>query len=302
MEEEKTQIKTQTPAAPKITVKQLVQAVLGAILFGAGVNLFVVPSGVYNGGILGISQLLYYLVQHVAPALAFGSFTSVMYYLLNIPLFVLSYKSFGRNYFIRNLMCVTVESLALAWIPVPKEMIVDSVLTSTIIGGLIAGAGSGLIFRSRSAAGGLDIIGVYLTSKFKNFSVGRLSMSVNFVIYTICALTMNISVAIYSLIYSVTSSMTVDHLHEQNINTEMMIFTKKEPALIISYITGELHHSCNYWKGVSGYSGEEEYIIYTVISKYDTHRLDHFLKVYDEHVFAVKSNGVGLDGNFKKYL
>ena len=286
----------------KITPQELVQAILGSIIFAAGVNLFVVPAGIYNGGVLGISQLLYFLVQHVAPDLAFAGFTSAVYYILNLPLFFLSYRTFGRNYFIRNVMCVTVETIALAWIPVPKTMIVDSVLTSTMIGGLTAGVGAGLIFRSRSAAGGLDIVGVYLTQRFKDFSVGRLTIGVNLVIYTICAITMDVSVAIYSLIYSFTNSMTIDRLHEQNICTEMTIFTKKDPQRIIHYITQQLHHSANYWEATSGYSGDKEYIIYTVVSKYDTHKLDTFIKHYDEHVFAVKSNGVSLDGNFKKYL
>ena len=143
---------------------------------------------------------------------------------------------------------------------------------------------------------------MYLTRKYTDFSIGRLSLAVNAVIYTICALTMNVSVAIYSIIYSVFLNLTVDHIHEQNICTEMTIFTKKDPLQIVNFITSELHHSANYWEGISGYTGEKDYIIYTVISKYDAHKMDVFLKQYDEKVFAVKNNGVSLDGNFKKQL
>ena len=285
-----------------LTKNEYMNSIFGAILFALGVNFFVVPSGIYNGGVLGISQLLYALVRHVAPSLAVHNFTSILYYILNVPLFVLSYRAFSKNFFLRNILCVTVETIALALIPVPKEMLVDSRLTSTIIGGLVAGAGAGLIFRSRSSAGGTDIIGMYLTRKYTDFSIGRLSLAVNAVIYTICALTMNVSVAIYSIIYSVFVNLTVDRIHEQNICTEMTIFTKKDPHKIVDFITSELHHSANYWEGISGYTGEKDYIIYTVISKYDAHKMDIFLKQYDEKVFAVKNNGVSLDGNFKKQL
>ena len=92
------------------------------------------------------------------------------------------------------------------------------------------------------------------------------------------------------------------HVHEQNICTEMTIFTKKDPERILRFITDDLHHSANYWNAISAYSHDKEYIIYTVVSKYDAHKLDAFLKNYDEHVFAVKSNGVAYLGRFHKYL
>lgn len=288
--------------AIRMTKMEVVTTILGSILFALGVNWFISPCGTYNGGVLGISQLIYTLVSRAFPSLASFNFTSVLYYILNVPIIYLAYRELGRHYFRRTLLCVTVETVALALIPTPKEMLVDSTLTSVIIGGIIAGAGSGMIFRSRSSAGGTDIIGLVLTKKYKNSSVGKLSIAVNAVIYGICALTLNVSVAIYSIIYSVISSLTIDHMHDQNIVTAMTIFTKKDPHRIISYITSELGHSANYWEATSGYTGEKEYIIYTVVSKYDAHKLDVFLMDFDHHVFAVKNNGVSLDGNFRKKL
>lgn len=277
-------------------------SVVGAVIFAFGINFFVVPSNIYNGGVLGISQLLTAFVTHFVPQLLFPKFTSVVYYLLNVPLLILAFRSFGRMFFVRNVACVTIETVAMMIIPVPDRMLVDSVLTSTIIGGLITGLGAGLIFRSGAAAGGTDIIGMYLTKKKGNFSVGKLAIGVNAVIYAICAATMNLSVAIYSIIYSVAMNITIDRIHVQNIMTEMTIFTKKDPQKIIQFITEELNHSANYWEATSGYTGEKSYIVYTVVSQYDAHKLDGFLMAFDSKVFAVKNRGVSLDGNFVKKL
>lgn len=279
-----------------------IMSIVGSIIFAFGINFFVVPSDIYNGGVLGISQLLNAFVKNYMPQLLFPKFTSVVYYLLNVPLLVLAFRSFGRMFFFRNVLCVTLETIAMMIIPVPDKMVVDSVLTSTLIGGLVTGLGSGLIFRSGAAAGGTDIIGMYLTRKRRDFSVGKLAIGVNAVIYAICAVTMNFSVAIYSIIYSVAMNITIDRIHVQNIMTEMTIFTKKDPEKIIQFITKELNHSANYWEATSGYTGEKSYIVYTVISQYDTHRLDGFLMAYDSKVFAVKNRGVSLDGNFIKKL
>ena len=285
-----------------ITTQEIILSAVGAVIMAAGINWFVVPSGIYNGGVLGISQLINTFSHRMTHSLAGINITSIVYYLLNLPLFVLAYKGFSRNFFLRNVMCVTVETIALALIPTPRDLLVESEITSAIIGGLIAGYGAGLIFRSRSSAGGTDIIGMYISRTHQNLSVGKLSLIINIFIYTVCALTMNVTVAIYSIIYSVCYNTVIDHVHEQNICTEMTIFTKKDPEKILKFITDDLHHSANYWNAVSAYSHDQEYIIYTVVSKYDAHKLDAFLKNYDEHVFAVKSNGVAYLGRFHKYL
>ena len=285
-----------------MTSKEIFFSVAGAVIFAAGVNWFVVPSGIYNGGVLGISQLINTFSHRATHALAGINITSIVYYLLNLPLFVLAYKGFSRNFFFRNVLCVTVETLALALLPTPGNLLVDSALTSAIIGGIIAGYGAGLIFRSRSSAGGTDIIGMYISKKRQGVSVGRLALAINLFIYTVCALTMNTRVAIYSIIYSVCMNLVIDKVHEQNICTEMTIFTKKDPWRILQFITEDLHHSANYWEATSAYSHEKEFIIYTVVSKYDARKLDAFLKSFDEHVFAVKSSGVAYLGRFHKYL
>ena len=285
-----------------ITTREIFFSILGAVIFACGINWFVVPSGIYNGGVLGISQLINTFVHRAGGALAGINITSIIYYLLNLPLFLLAYKGFSRNFFLRNVLCVTVEAIALAVIPSPRELLVDSAITSAIIGGIIAGYGAGLIFRSRSSAGGTDIIGMYLSKKYQNLSIGKMSLYINAIIYLICALTMNVTVAIYSIIYSVFMNAVVDRVHEQNICTEMIISTKKNPEKILRFITAELHHSANYWEAVSAYTHEKEYIIITVVSKFDAHKLDAFLKNYDDHVFAVKKNGVAYLGRFHKYL
>ncbi|MDD6212960.1 MAG: YitT family protein [Clostridiales bacterium] len=295
--------KKNTASSPlRITGKELFLSLAGALLFSSGVNFFIVPSGIYNGGVLGISQLLNTFLRNIFPVINNFPFVSVVYYLLNVPLFYLAYRQLGHHFFFRSVICVTAETIFLALIPSPSAMLVDSTITSTIIGGLMAGAGSGMIFLARSSAGGLDIIGMYLTKKYKMLSIGKLSMGVNAIIYAICALSLDVSVAIYSIIYSVVSSMVIDRIHEQNICTEMTIFTKKDPENVINFITNSLGRSATYWEGTSGYSHDPSYIIYTVVSKYEAHRLEAFLKEYDSRIFAIKNHGVAIEGNFQKKL
>ena len=285
-----------------ITKREALQLLAGSIIYAAGVNLFVSPAGTYSGGVMGITQLLYTFAKGAFPVVATFPFISIVYYLLNVPLFFLAYNQLGMNFFVRTVICLTTESLFLSIIPVPNAMLVDTVSTSAILGGLCCGYGAGLIFLSRSSGGGMDVIGMVMTKKYQSFSIGKISMSVNAIIYLICALTQDVSVALYSIIYAAVNSIVVDKVHAQNICSEITVYTKENPELLLDFITKTMGRSATYWDGTTAYGRDRNHVIYTVMSKYEVRRFENFLRHFDPHAFAVKSHGVAVEGNFKKKL
>lgn len=66
-----------------------------------------------------------------------------------------------------------------------------------VIGGIVAGSGSWLILRGGSSGGGQDILGLYYTKKFPGFSVGKMSLIVNILVYGICLAMFDIQIVIY---------------------------------------------------------------------------------------------------------
>ena len=136
----------------------------------------------------------------------------------------------GKGFFARTVFTVIVQTAALTLIPIPERSIIDDRLTSCIIGGLIAGFGSGLVLRGGSSGGGQDILGLYFTKKFRNFSVGKMSNIINIFVYGVCLLMFDLEIVIYSLIYGVIYAMACDRIHIQNINMSVMIFTKSSAS------------------------------------------------------------------------
>ena len=95
-------------------------------------------------------------------------------------------------------------------IPIPATPVIDDYLTSCIIGGIVAGTGTGLVLRGRSSGGGQDIIGLCCTKKYPGFSVGRINILMNIFVYMICLFMFNIEIVIYSLIYTTILSIAID--------------------------------------------------------------------------------------------
>ena len=101
--------------------KRLVLAVLGTLIFAAGMNLFIVPLNLYSGGFLGIGQIVRTLLVDYAhvPIPSNIDIAGIILYIINIPLLVLAYRSLGRWFFVSTIICVTFQTVFLTFIPSP---------------------------------------------------------------------------------------------------------------------------------------------------------------------------------------
>lgn len=284
-------------------LSQLVIAILGTVLFSAGVNLFIVPAGLYNGGFVGIGQIIRTILVDIL-GLPFHSFdiAGLIYYLCNIPLFFLAYRSISKRFFLNTLICVTFQTIFLTIIPSPSEPIVTETITACLIGGLLAGAGTGITLKYGASGGGQDILGVYFASRKPNFSVGKMGLIINICVYAVCAILFDITVVIYSVIYTSILSMVTDRFHEQNIASKVEIFTKSNPEIIQNYLKNELHRGCTVWNAIGGYTNEPTNVVITVLSQYEYGILQDALKEIDPHAFIVHISGVDVVGDYAKHL
>lgn len=278
-------------------------AVVGMLIFSAGINFFIVPADLYNGGLMGISQIIRTIVVRCFPVFSGNwDIAGMINLILNVPLFVLAYLFIGKNFFVRTIVCVVSQTIFLSILPIPASPIVSDILTASIIGGIIGGTGIGISLRSGGSSGGMDIVGMYFTKKYKDFSVGKVSLAVNVLVYGICAILFGLSTAIYSIIYSAVSMLMTDKAHTQNINTEVLVFTKKNPEKIMDYIVREFKRDATWWEAKGGYTESRTYMIVTVLSKYECAHLRRELKSIDEHAFVVEKDGISIGGRYEKHL
>lgn len=278
-------------------------AAVGMLLFTTGINLFIVPAELYNGGVLGISQILRTILVHYLNWFSGTTdIAGIINLILNVPLFILAYMSISKSFFARTMFCVISQTIFFSFIPIPTRPIVSDSLTASIIGGIMAGAGIGIALRSGGSSGGMDIVGMYFAKKYKNFSVGKVSLAVNCVVYGICAFLFGLPTAIYSIIYSAVSTLMTDKAHIQNINVEVMIFTKEKPEQIVECIVHEFHRDATWWEAKGGYTEGKTYMVMTILSKYECEHLRPKLKKIDEHAFVVVKEGMRIAGKYEKHL
>lgn len=267
-------------------------------MYAIGINLFIVPIGLYSGGIYGICQLVRTFLSNYYN---FGSIdiAGILYMLVNIPLLILAIKSLGKKFFFSTIISVVISNIFLTFITINQPIISDP-LTSCVLGGILSGAGSGIVLRAGSCGGGTEIIGMYLVKNNKKLSVGQLGLFINIGVYVVCAFVFNVEIAIYSIIFSVFSSFAVDKLHEQNIKVSALIFTNNYN--ITKDIEIKLVRGSTSWEGKGDYTGNKKYIISTVISKYEIAELKQIVKDLDPNAFVIINKNVDTMGYVQKHL
>lgn len=282
---------------------RLFAALAGEAFIAIGVNLFIVPLGLYSGGVLGVCQLIRTLLQtHLG--MQFGSFdiAGVLYFLVNIPILIYGYKVLGRALAGKTIICTVAYSVLSSIIPIPTTPIVNDYLTSCLIGGLLTGWGSGVVLTCGCSSGGLDVVGLCLSKKGSSFTVGRFSLTFNIFLYAICLFLFNVEVAIYSVIYNFATVMVMDRMHQQNVNVQALIFTRGDGYKLGQEIISSLGRGVTYWNGAGAFAGASIRILCVCLSKYEIDDLLRIVRAVDPSAFFTVQEGVQVYGNFHRKI
>lgn len=257
---------------------RLVGGLLGSLLMSVAINVFIVPQGLYAGGAYGLCQVIRTLLQTKLGVEASFDLAGVLYFFMNLPLFLLAFRTLGRTFCLKAGICTVSNSVFLALIPSPAVPIIPDPLTSCMIGGILVGFAAGLVLSCGCSTGGLDILGLYLSKKNNKFTVGRFCISFNVCLYLLCFILFDATTAIYSAIYNVLSNLFLDRLHRQNVSVQLLIFTKSKDPALPKYIMEQLDRGVTYWQAKGAYTGDDVQVLCVCLSKYEIDTLEQVIR------------------------
>ena len=275
---------TASTAAKKI-LWNLFLIALGSLLSSVAVNGILIPQEFFGAGFTGVAILIHYLF----PPLPMGA----IYFLLNIPLFVLGWLYVGRRFFFYSIAGMLFLSCALQWINLSVP--VNDRILSAILAGIIMGIGAGITLRSLGSGGGLDILSVILLKRF-SVRLGTTMLAMNSLVLLAGAVLFSLEAALYTLIFIFVSSYII--------NLVVMGLSQRKAVLIISpqwenisrEIVERIHRGVTMTGGKGGYSGREIQILYTVIAFQELSRLKRLVRDIDPDAFVVVSDTLEVMG------
>lgn len=279
---------------------QILTSVAGALIYAVGMNFFVVPSNLYTGGFLGLSQVIRTLLWQSLGITGGFDFSGILNYALNVPIFYLAYHAMGKRFLRHTVIGVSCTTLFLSLLPVLQTPLIEERIAGCLIGGVICGTGIGTVLTGGCSTGGTDIIGLYLMKRGGFASVGKIGIIFNATLFAICGALISVETMIYSILYTVFSNMVLDRMYQQSINAEVLIITKHARDEIVSYITVKLHRGVTEWEGKGSYTGEAVHILCTCVTKYELLELQSAVKKMDAHAFCLAQEGAKVTGRFPR--
>ncbi|AQQ55175.1 hypothetical protein B0X71_16270 [Planococcus lenghuensis] len=262
----------------------------GAVLMAMGIEVFLVPNMIMDGGIVGISIILYTLTD-----VRLGLFI----FLLNIPFFFLGYKQIGKTFAISTVFGITVLSLATNYLHSVAAFTQDELL-ATVFGGIFLGAGVGLVIRYGGALDGSEILAILLNKQFP-FSVGEIIMFFNVFIFGWGGFVLGWDRAMYSVLAYVIAFRTIDIVIDGFDQSKSAWIISNNPEEVGDAIVARLGRTVTYLSGIGGYSGEDKKVIFCVVTRIEEAKLKSIVEELDPSAFlAVADINEVRGGSFKK--
>ena len=227
---------------------------LGSIIYVYGLNGILVPQGLLNGGIVGISILLHYLM----PMASIGS----IYLLLNIPLVFLGWMHVSRRFMLYTLYGICFFS-ATTLIFKPNPLTIGDPILAALLAGVFCGTGGGIILRSMGSAGGLDILSVYLNRKL-GLRIGSISFVSNAMILIAGAFLYDVERSLYSIIFLYTGGRVMDAVITGFNKRKSMLVISDHAKDIANTILEKKGRGVTFLNGEGAFTQKEKKVIFTI--------------------------------------
>ena len=219
--------------------------ILGCFIYSLGVNLFLTNAKLVSGGVTGIALILQYVSE--IPS-------GVTVFLLNIPLFFISYKFLSKRFTLYTAIGMVSISLSLILTkPLSSLVQVNDMLLYCIYGGVLCGVGMGLVFYRNGSTGGIDIITMVIRKNYSNFEIGKLNFAFNLIIVAIAALIFGLPQALYTLISMFIQGTLLDKVLNGFTSKKLLLILTEKENEIINYVINDLH------RGITSIMAEGEY-------------------------------------------
>lgn len=271
-------------------LKRALTLFIGTIITAAGLEIFLIPNNIIDGGVVGISIMGSYLS---------GLPLGVFLVLLNLPFLYLGYKNIGPSFAI----CTTFSIICLSfWSAVfePVQQITDDFFLAAVFGGIVTGTGVGIIIRNGGSLDGTEIVAIIM-EKRSSFSVGEIVMFFNLFILGSAGFLFGWDKSMYSLVaYFVIAKMIDVVIKGLDESYAVMLVSDKHQE-IATELMQKLGRGVTYLSGEGAYTGNAKKVIYCVVTRLEVNHLKEIAYDLDEKAF-VTINPVHeiVGGRFKK--
>lgn len=256
--------------------------VVGCSIYSAAVIIFTDPNQLSPGGLTGVALLLHHF---------FSLPTGVMTFLMNVPLIILGFISFGGRFIINTAITIGILSFTLDTLAVVVKPYYTDGILAALFGGIMMGAGLSLVFMRGATTGGTDIAAKFINRKFPFFSMGRIILIFDFLVVAASALAYkNFQSALYSIVSLYVSARVIDSLLYGADGGKLIHVVTEKPDEISNALFKAIGRGVTHISAKGGYTGDEKKLLLCAVRPPEVSAVQRAIKQCDPGAFVIISD------------
>lgn len=279
-----------------INIKKIIvekaQLVLGTAIIAFATSLILLPNKLSTGGFSGIGTIIYYFL---------GIPIGTAVFLLNIPIFIISYIKKGKKFFINAVLGTVLLSAFLNLFENFNPITIDRFL-ACIYGGIISGTGTAIVLRVNGSTGGTDLVAHIVREYKKTITMSNLIMTFDsIIIFANVIFFKEIEIGLYSAITIFLSGKMMDIFFEGINFAKMLLIISRKHNEISNTINKEIRRGTTSIKAIGMYKKENRDILLCVASRQEIRQIREIIDKIDPKAFIIITNAREVFGEgFKK--
>ena len=261
----------------KGNMKDFMFIVFGILSYAVGYSAFILPERVVMGGVSGLSALIYYATN--IPA-------GISIFVLNITLLIIAFSALTKQFVVRTIIGVIILSLFIGILQpffqaYPLITAGEDKFMHVLIGGMLSGAGLGIVFSHNGSTGGTDILTVLLNKHF-NLSFGRAMQFIDCTI--ICSsylLFHSMETIVYGVVFTLVACYVCDFVVNGSRQTVQFLIISKNYKEIADTINRRVNRGVTVIEGKGWYSKENVEMLVVLSRKYESQDIFAVIKQID---------------------
>lgn len=261
----------------------------GAILAAFALEEFLVPNKIFDGGITGVSMILTNFIP-----VKLG----IAIVVLNLPFFIIGWRRIGHTFVIKAVYAVALFSV-MSGVFEPLQEVTDEILLALTFGGVLLGAGVGLVLRGGGVLDGTEIVALLINRKY-NLSVGRVILIINIVIYFAAGVAFGLDRGMYSLLMYIITSKIIDMVEVGWESTKSVMIITEHGKELAEEIYRQLGRTVTFMQGTGLVSKDTKDILYCVVTRAEIFELKRIIDNSEGSTFTTISEVSEIVGNHIK--
>ena len=257
-------------------VKNILLVILGAFIFSAGVNAFIISGNLGEGGVTGIAIVLYYAF-HISPALT--------NFVANAILIIVGYKFLSKKSTILTIIATVLISVFLS-LTASWHVETGNVIINAIFGGTSVGLGIGIIVLAGGTTAGTTIL-ARIANKYLDVSTAYALLFFDLIVVAISLTVLPLSKALVTVISLYIGTKVMDYVIEGLNTKKAMTIISSKPKEVAKAIDEQVGRGLTILDGHGYYSREEKDVLYVVVAKTQVTRAKRIIKKIDKNAFLV---------------